>query len=57
MRKISIPEGSKPEIYTEEHDKLLGECKTTWTLCVDGYEKNGKRIYDPEKGETCHQCR
>ncbi|KAK9286364.1 hypothetical protein L1049_014758 [Liquidambar formosana] len=55
--EIYIREGSKPEIYTEEHDKLLGDCKTSWTLLADGYDKNGKRIYDQVKGETCHQCR
>nr|DAD40559.1 TPA_asm: hypothetical protein HUJ06_014882 [Nelumbo nucifera] len=52
-----IGEGSKPEIYTEEHDKLLGTCETSWTLFVDGYGKDGKRVYDPVKGKTCHQCR
>ncbi|GAV84688.1 zf-4CXXC_R1 domain-containing protein, partial [Cephalotus follicularis] len=56
-REIRSQESSQPEIYTEEHCKLLGDCKTTWTLCVDGYGKDHKRIYDPVKGETCHQCR
>lgn len=55
--EIIIREGSRPEIYTEEHDKLLGDCKTSWTLFVDGYGEDGKRIYDGVKGETCHQCR
>ncbi|XP_057964864.1 uncharacterized protein LOC131155627 [Malania oleifera] len=55
--EICLREGSKPEIYTEEHDKLLGECKTGWTLFVDGYGQDGKRIYDSVKGKTCHQCR
>ncbi|CAA0832763.1 Zinc-finger domain of monoamine-oxidase A repressor R1 [Striga hermonthica] len=50
-------EGSKPELYTEEHEKLLGTCEKSWTLFVDGYGKDGKRIYDPVKGKTCHQCR
>lgn len=27
------------------------------TLFVDGYDQNGKRMYDPVKGKTCHQCR
>nr|GMD58676.1 cell division cycle-associated protein 7-like [Ipomoea batatas] len=49
--------GSKPETYTEEHEKLLGSTKMNWTLFVDGYGKDGKRIYDPIKGKTCHQCR
>ncbi|KAG8637626.1 hypothetical protein MANES_15G144900v8 [Manihot esculenta] len=55
--EIRLREGSKPEIYSEEDEKLLGDCNSTWTLFVDGYGKDGKRIYDPEKGETCHQCR
>lgn len=55
--EIIIPEGSNPEIYTEEHEKLLGDCETTWELYVDGYDEDGNRIYDPNKGETCHQCR
>ncbi|KDP38259.1 hypothetical protein JCGZ_04902 [Jatropha curcas] len=54
---VQLREGSKPEVYTEEHEKLLGDCKTAWTLFVDGYGTDGKRIYDPENGETCHQCR
>uniref|UniRef100_A0A7N0T9B8 Zinc-finger domain-containing protein n=1 Tax=Kalanchoe fedtschenkoi TaxID=63787 RepID=A0A7N0T9B8_KALFE len=49
--------GSKPEVYTEDHDRLLGECTMSWTLFVDGYGKDGKRIYDPVRGKTCHQCR
>ncbi|KAD7117819.1 hypothetical protein E3N88_05087 [Mikania micrantha] len=48
---------SKPEAYTEEHEKLLGDAKTEWTLFVDGYGKDGKRIYDQVRGKTCHQCR
>ncbi|XP_047983134.1 cell division cycle-associated protein 7-like [Salvia hispanica] len=50
-------EGSRPEVYTEEHDKLLGSTEMSWTLFVDGYGKDGKRIYDPINGKTCHQCR
>ncbi|KAL8229212.1 hypothetical protein R6Q57_014112 [Mikania cordata] len=48
---------SRPEVYTEEHEKLLGDAKTEWTLFVDGYGKDGKRIYDQVRGKTCHQCR
>ncbi|KAK9942241.1 hypothetical protein M0R45_007917 [Rubus argutus] len=55
--EINIKEGSRPEIYTDEHEKLLGDYKDTWDLSVDGYGEDGKRIYDPVKGETCHQCR
>ncbi|KAL5678617.1 hypothetical protein ACJX0J_014748, partial [Zea mays] len=56
--KIEVVEvGAKEEIYTEEHDRLLGTCYTPWTLFVDGYGKDGKRIYDQVRGQTCHQCR
>ncbi|XP_058750566.1 uncharacterized protein LOC131623584 [Vicia villosa] len=55
--EIYIAEGTKPEVYTEEHEKLLGDCKTDWELYVDGYDEDGDRIYDPTKGEKCHQCR
>ncbi|EPS70256.1 hypothetical protein M569_04505 [Genlisea aurea] len=50
-------EGRKPEIYSEEHEKLLGSTDRIWKLLVDGYGKDGKRIYDPINGKTCHQCR
>ena len=52
-----IEEGRREEFYTEEHEKLLGSCEAPWTLFVDGYGKDNKRIYDPVKGKTCHQCR
>lgn len=52
-----IGEGAKQEIYTDEHEKLLGTCNTPWTLFVDGFDKDGKRIYDQVRGQTCHQCR
>ncbi|KAF3327129.1 cell division cycle-associated 7-like protein [Carex littledalei] len=52
-----IEEGRREELYTEEHDKLLGSCEASWTLFVDGYGNDNKRIYDPVKGKTCHQCR
>ncbi|CAK7329787.1 unnamed protein product [Dovyalis caffra] len=55
--EIQLREGSKPEIYTEEDEKLLGDFKSTWTLHLDGCGDDGKRVYDPEMGETCHQCR
>ena len=55
--EIHIEEGSKPEIYTQEHEMLLGDCEMSWTLLVDGYGNDGKHIYDPVKGETCHQRR
>lgn len=54
---VILEDGSRPEIYSEEHEKLLGSTEKSWTLFVDGYGKDGKRIYDPVKGKTCHQCR
>ncbi|GJX06819.1 zinc-finger domain of monoamine-oxidase A repressor R1 [Tanacetum coccineum] len=56
-RDILMAENSRPEVYTEEHEKMLGEAKTEWTLFVDGCGKDGKRIYDQVRGKTCHQCR
>jgi hypothetical protein len=55
--ELFLEVGAKEEIYTEEHEKLLGTCNTPWTLFVDGYGKDGKRIYDQVRGQTCHQCR
>ncbi|XP_022148527.1 uncharacterized protein LOC111017154 [Momordica charantia] len=55
--EIHIKEGSQPEIYAEEDAKLLGDCESNWTLCVDGYGQDGKCMYDPINGESCHQCR
>lgn len=49
--------GFRPEIYTEEDEKLLGSAKNEWRLFVDGYDSKGTRIYDPVRGKTCHQCR
>lgn len=52
-----LREGFKPEVYTEEQEKLLGSTDMSWTPFVDGCGKDGKRIYDQIKGKTCHQCR
>ncbi|XP_030496131.2 uncharacterized protein LOC115712051 [Cannabis sativa] len=54
---ILTEKGFRPEIYTEEHEKLLGHTEKSWTLFVDGCGKDGKRIYDQFNGKTCHQCR
>ncbi|KAL0009217.1 hypothetical protein SO802_010719 [Lithocarpus litseifolius] len=43
---VLLEEGSKPEVYTEEHEKRLGNTEKNWILFVDGYGKDGKRIYD-----------
>ncbi|WVZ51086.1 hypothetical protein U9M48_002265 [Paspalum notatum var. saurae] len=53
----SVEPVSYCEIYTEEHEKLLGTCDTPWTLFMDSFGKDGKRIYDQVSGQTCHQCR
>ncbi|KAI3708039.1 hypothetical protein L2E82_37044 [Cichorium intybus] len=55
--KIEIKEGPQPEVYTEEHEKALGDHKEAWTLCVDGYDDEGNRMYDTFAGKSCHQCR
>ncbi|XP_057787307.1 uncharacterized protein LOC131004626 [Salvia miltiorrhiza] len=55
--EIHIPAGENPEIYTEEHEKLLGDSVADWTLQVDGFDEDGVRIYDPYLGKSCHQCR
>ncbi|KAL8047397.1 hypothetical protein ABFX02_08G239000 [Erythranthe guttata] len=55
--EIHIPEGENPEIYTDQHEKLLGDSNSVWDLCVDGYDEDGQRIYDPIDGKSCHQCR
>lgn len=52
-----LQQGNKPEIYTEEHEKLLGSCETEWVLFQDGYGPDGNKIYDSVRGKTCHQCR
>uniref|UniRef100_A0A1J3FBU3 Cell division cycle-associated 7-like protein n=1 Tax=Noccaea caerulescens TaxID=107243 RepID=A0A1J3FBU3_NOCCA len=54
---VWLGEGERPEIYTDEHEKLLGNTERAWELFVDGYDKDGKRIYDPVTGKSCHQCR
>ncbi|XP_076957547.1 uncharacterized protein LOC143633074 [Bidens hawaiensis] len=54
---IVIKEGSKSEVYTEDHEKMLGDHKETWKLAVDGYDDEGNRIYDRFAGKSCHQCR
>lgn len=57
LEPVSYCELRPKEIYTEEHEKLLGTCNTHWTLFVDGCDKDGKRIYDLVRGQDCHQCR
>ncbi|XP_074563076.1 uncharacterized protein LOC141819729 [Curcuma longa] len=48
---VSIEAGAKEEVYAVEHEKLLG----SYEIC--GFGKDGRRIYDPINGKTCHQCR
>eukprot|EP00803_Ostreobium_quekettii_P005114 evm.model.scf_123.4 EVM.evm.TU.scf_123.4 scf_123:101975-105383(-) len=45
------------EKYETRHLKALRAHKKEWKLFVDGYSADGKRLYDPVKGKTCHQCR
>ncbi|KAK1369604.1 Cell division cycle-associated 7-like protein [Heracleum sosnowskyi] len=54
---VCIKQNSNPEVYTEEHQRLLGDCKTVWDLDVDGFDEDGHRIYDQFQGKHCHQCR
>lgn len=55
--EIHIPEGENPEVYTDEHEKMLGDSTDAWILYVDGFDEDGQRLYDPILGKTCHQCR
>ncbi|PWA94244.1 zinc-finger domain of monoamine-oxidase A repressor R1 [Artemisia annua] len=55
--KIVIKDGSIPEVYTEEHEKMLGDHKEPWIVGVDGYDDEGNRMYDAHDGKSCHQCR
>ncbi|KAL0310364.1 UNVERIFIED_CONTAM: Cell division cycle-associated protein 7 [Sesamum calycinum] len=41
------------EVYTSEHEKLLGDCNSPWSL----FDDKDKRLYDSVNGITCHQCR
>uniref|UniRef100_A0A803LE02 Zinc-finger domain-containing protein n=1 Tax=Chenopodium quinoa TaxID=63459 RepID=A0A803LE02_CHEQI len=53
---ISIPEEWTTEVYTEEDEKLLGDCETIWTLEADSLDEDGDLVYDLER-PPCHQCR
>ncbi|KAL9245038.1 hypothetical protein vseg_018737 [Gypsophila vaccaria] len=54
---IAIPDAWKPELYTQEDERLLGNCEAEWALNVDGFGEDGERLYDPVSGTSCHQCR
>ncbi|KAK9064854.1 hypothetical protein SSX86_016236 [Deinandra increscens subsp. villosa] len=46
---LLVERTSRPEVYTEEHEKLLGDAKTEWTLFVDGYGKDDMgRMYSKQ---------
>lgn len=45
------------EVYSQAHIDALGSCTQPWQLFVDGYDAAGNRLYDRERGTTCHQCR
>ncbi|KAI3467962.1 hypothetical protein Pfo_024625 [Paulownia fortunei] len=52
--KVKAQEENFGEVYTFEHEKLLGDCNSPWPLFDDD---NIKRLYDSVNGTTCHQCR
>ncbi|GAU30369.1 hypothetical protein TSUD_57800 [Trifolium subterraneum] len=43
--------------YAKHHRHSSSNCETAWELYVDGYDEDGDLIYDPIKGDKCHQCR
>ena len=45
------------EVYTQEHVSKLGDREKEWELFVSGYDSQGRRLYDNNKGVCCHQCR
>lgn len=47
----------KDEVYTQEQVEALGDRKREWELFVEGYDSQGRRIYDKNGGVCCHQCR
>eukprot|EP00887_Chlorella_sp_A99_P007160 scaffold2.g7160.t1 len=52
-----VKEGEMPEVYTRAHVRALGSTDKEWVMFQDGYNNQGERIYDSEKGVSCHQCR
>ncbi|KAI3433932.1 hypothetical protein D9Q98_003734 [Chlorella vulgaris] len=52
-----VKEGECEEVYGLAHVLALGSTKLEWEMFTDGYNEAGERIYDPEKGLSCHQCR
>eukprot|EP00850_Spirogloea_muscicola_P016051 SM000127S26667 [mRNA] locus=s127:311745:315728:- [translate_table: standard] len=66
------PGECRPELYTREHQRLLGSAAHPWQLNKDGFAPDGQqpadcavttynagktRVYDNLNGRTCHQCR
>ena len=45
------------EIYTQRQVSNLGDRKSEWQLFVSGYDQQGRRLYDNNRGVCCHQCR
>ncbi|PSC68566.1 Cell division cycle-associated 7 [Micractinium conductrix] len=52
-----VKDGECPEVYGVEHVQALGSYQKEWEMFTDGYTSQGERIYDNEKGASCHQCR
>lgn len=48
---------SRTEVYYQRHKDALGSTQREWVLFRDGYDAEGNRVYDPLRGQTCHQCR
>lgn len=52
-----VKEGECEEVYGVRHVLALGSHEKNWDMFTDGYTSLGERIYDPENGASCHQCR
>ncbi|KAH0851120.1 hypothetical protein HID58_094987 [Brassica napus] len=48
---LLIFEGPRVEVYTEVHEKLLGNTERSWTCFVDGYGKDGKGFMIPSRAK------
>ncbi|PRW58633.1 Cell division cycle-associated 7 [Chlorella sorokiniana] len=53
-----VKDGECEEVYGEAHVLALGSYTKEWEMFTDGYDPaSGERIYDPDNGKSCHQCR
>uniref|UniRef100_A0A803M0T8 Uncharacterized protein n=1 Tax=Chenopodium quinoa TaxID=63459 RepID=A0A803M0T8_CHEQI len=51
---ISIPEEWTTEVYTEEDEKLLGDCETIWTLDADSLGEDGDLVIESGFNSVAH---